>query len=176
MTGDKTTMMPGVMRVMLASLVAVVVACLVSSCDHIDDKRLPPVNVQIVFSDIGMWNTYGVGGALEYREFIREKKLPGGFFYSATTYTGFGGVLLVGDIYGNPVAYDLACPVECRSDVRVAIDAETHRAVCPVCHSEYDVFENQGHPLSGPAATNGYGLQRYGVYPGAGTTYRVIAR
>ena len=29
------------------------------------------------------------------------------------TYTGFGGILLVTDMSGSPLAYDLACPVEC---------------------------------------------------------------
>lgn len=152
------------------------VTIMISSCHHIDDEMIPAVPVQIVFTDIGMWNTYGVSGALDYRTFIRQENRPAGFFYTATTYTGYGGVLLVGDVYGNPQAFDLSCPVEHQPDVRIYIDSETHNGVCPKCGSTYDVFENLGYPLSGPAAKHGYGLTRYNVYSGAGTTYRVISR
>lgn len=147
------------------------------SCDHIDNKRLPSMPVNIVFANVGMWNTYGVGGALDYRYFINTKYIrqPAGFPYTVSTYTGFGGILLVGDVYGNPRAYDLSCPVECKQDVRVQIDTEENVARCPVCHSTYAVFENFGHPLSGTAAQRGYGLQCYNVMPGT-TEYFTITR
>jgi len=145
-----------------------------TSCNRIDDNRIPSVGVQIVFTDVAVWNQYGVGGAMQYRYFVRQLNEPKGFFYSATTYTGFGGVLLVDDAYGNPMAYDMACPVECRADVRVAIDKDKNVAECPVCHSTYDVFSNLGSPLSGKAADKGYGLRRYNVYLTGASPYCVI--
>ncbi len=71
------------------------------------------------------WNVYGVSGAMDYRVFSREERLPAGYPFLATTHTGYGGVLLVGDVLGNPRAFDRACPVECRSNVRVEIDSKT---------------------------------------------------
>ena len=41
---------------------------------------------------------------------------------------------LVCDVMGVPKAYDAACPVEVKRDVRVFINDE-HEAECPVCHS-----------------------------------------
>lgn len=156
-------------------LITMLTCSTLTSCDSVDDKRIPSMPVQIVFTDVGMWNMYGVGGAMQSRRFFRTKteSQPTGFFYTATTYTGYGGVLLVGDIMGDPKAYDLACPYECSPEIRVSVDSKTHLAVCPKCHSEYDVFENQGIAVSGPAAKRGYSLRRYGVYSGS-TNYRVI--
>lgn len=63
-----------------------------------DNKRLPAVPVQIVFSDPGGWITYGVSGAMQSRRFIRALKIPADFPYTSTTFTGYGGVLLVSDV------------------------------------------------------------------------------
>lgn len=150
-------------------------AVALSGCHHIDDDRIPPVPVRIVFSNVGEWNTYGVGGALDNRRFIREESSPAGFPYTAMTYTGFGGVLLAGSVTGEPLAYDLSCPVECKQDVRIFIN-EQSRAECPKCHSEYEVFTNFGYPVSGEAAEKGYGLARYRVVPGSQGEYMMIIR
>ena len=147
-----------------------------TACDTIDNDRIPAVPVNIIFSTVATWDTYGVTGALDSRRVIltRTEREPRNFPYPASSSTGFGGVLLVCDYYGNPVAYDLACPVEQRADVRVAVNKD-HVAECPVCHSTYAVFENQGHPLSGIAAERGYGLQVYHVQPGR-ADYMVVTR
>lgn len=118
-----------------------------------------------------MWNTYGVSGVGISRNFInRDGEIsPSGFPYTATTYTGFGGVLLIGGVDpftsepNVPLAYDLACPVECKSTVRVHIDPDNLNAVCPVCGSQYDVVMAGGSPVGGPALTGEYkyGLRRY---------------
>ena len=156
-------------------LCAVCMLAMASGCDAVDNKRLPAVPVQIVFSDPGGWITYGVSGAMKSRRFIRALKIPADFPYTSTTFTGYGGVLLVSDVFGNPLAYDLACPVEGSADVRVEIDTEASVAKCPKCKSTYDVFANEGSPLSGDAARLGYGLTRYNVYHNPGVSY-VIAR
>jgi hypothetical protein len=145
------------------------------ACHTIDDDRIPTTPVNIVFSDVGMWNTYGVGGALDTRRFIKSERVPTNFPYAAASYTGYGGVLLVCDFNGNALAYDLACPVECKATVRVQVDKDASVAVCPTCHSTYSIFENYGYPLSGKAAEYGYGLRRYYVVAGS-SDYRVITR
>lgn len=152
------------------------VACAIAisaGCHTLDDDRIPPMAVNIAFPSVAEWNIYGVNAALDYRYFIPERKLPTGFFYTASTYTGFGGVLLLCDVLGNPMAYDLACPVECKASTRVAIDSESHLAVCPVCGSTYDVFSLNGHPTGGIAAERGYGLRRYRVSAGSNVYMQV---
>ncbi|MDE6468772.1 MAG: hypothetical protein K2L28_07750 [Muribaculaceae bacterium] len=145
-------------------------------CDSIDDDRIPVTPVNLRFTTVAEWNVYGVPGALSWKRFIREERIPSNFPYTEMTYTGFGGILLVADVMGNPKAFDLACPVERRSDVRVAVKADDkHLAVCPKCGSKYDVFSLSGHPVSGEASEKGFALRQY--YAGAGRNgdYMVVA-
>ena len=145
------------------------------SCHHLDDDRIPPAAVNISFHTMADWNTYGVGGALQWKRFIIDERIPANYPYTALTYTGFGGVLLGADAFGTPLAYDLACPYECRRNVRVGINTETMLAECPVCHSTYDVFSLYGHPVSGPSADRGYGMRRYYVGPGRAGEYMNVS-
>lgn len=156
---------------------AVLGACSLASCDTVIDDRIPDTACNIVFTTQGMWDVYGVTGAYQWRNFIytSQDRIPVQFPYNITSHTGYGGVLLVGDMHGVPRAYDLACPVECKPTVRVIIDTDHMDAYCPVCHSTYDVFNNNGTPTSGPAWDYGYGLRRYQVGHGA-NAYMLIAR
>lgn len=141
-------------------------AILGTGCHTLDDDRIPVTPVNLAFASEALWNIYGTAGAMDYNSFIRDSRIPRNFPYTATSYTGFGGILLVGTVLGEPAAYDLACPVERDRDVIVAIDTETMLARCPVCKSTYDVFSLDGYPTSGPAAEKGYGLRRYRVARG----------
>lgn len=137
---------------------------LTTSCESINDDRIPPLAVNIEFSNAGIWDTYGVSGALKNKSFIKENGIPSNYPYTASTYTGFGGVLLVCNIMNVPLAYDLACPVEAKSNIRIYIDDEKHQAVCPQCGSHFDVFDTPGYPLSGTAVEKKYALKQYHVY------------
>lgn len=150
--------------------------CLMSfltGCNSLDMDRIPAVAVNINLDDPGVWNTYGVAGFGQYRMFIRDTREPRGFPYLETTYTGYGGILLISgmDPYTSepnvPLAYDLACPVECQPGVRVFIDDSNLDAVCPVCGSHYDVVMAGGAPVAGPAMTGNvkYALQSYRCLP-----------
>ena len=146
-----------------------------ASCKHLDDDRVPVMPVNIVFATPADWDVYGVSGALSYKNFIRERRVPASFPYTALTYTGYGGVLLLCDVQGAPQAYDLSCPVEHKADVRVAIDEDDEfLARCPQCGSKYNVFSLTGHPVSGPAAKDGFALRRYRVGP-QGSNYMVVS-
>lgn len=161
---------------MLRRLLPLAITLVMVACNTLDTDRIPAYRVQINLANTGMWNTYGVWGYGQYRNFIRETHTPANFPALETTYTGFGGVLLIMgmDPYGSgeviPLAYDLACPVECRADVRVMIDDETLEAVCPLCESHYDVTMAGGAPIAGPALTGSvkYRLQPYRAVPANG--------
>ena len=158
----------------LIRLLAIVSAiAMFSACDHINDNRIPRVNVNLVFWTQADWVTYGVSGAGQSKRFIREEKVPSNYPYTVQTYTGFGGILLCTDYMGKPVAYDLACPVEARADVRIFVNSDGE-AECPKCHSKYDVFSLSGYPIDGMAAKNGYGLQSYYVGAGRNGEYMVV--
>lgn len=149
------------MRRLTTALLAAL-TLLISSCHH-EEYRIPPYPVRITFVTIGDWVTYGIGGASDYRYFTLENpRQPSGFPYAVNAATGYGGVLLVGDIMGTPKAYDMACPVEVKRDVRIYVDKATMKGVCPKCGSTYEVFE-VGQPLSGEAAQNGWYLRPYSV-------------
>lgn len=166
---------------LIAPLTAVVI--LAAGCESVVDDRIPAMPVSINLSNPGMWNTYGVSGYGIFRYFIRQTGEPGGFPFTEQTYTGFGGVLLIGGMdpftadTQVPLAYDLACPVECNPNVRVTISGDAFEAVCPQCGSRYDVTMAGGAPVSGPAAQGNpkYGLQRYQCLPSSMGGY-VITR
>lgn len=140
-----------------------------SSCESIDDERIPPVAVRLELNNQGMWDTYGVHGYGDYKYFIREEKKPANFTYTDLTMTGFGGILLIcgsnnGD-YNSPLAYDLACPVEAKFNVRLQIDRSNFEAYCKKCGSRYDVCEGNGRPISGEALNRQFGMKQYHVFP-----------
>ncbi len=160
----------GSLFVSLMAILSVVV-----SCNQVEDDRIPSLPVYINLSGAGMWNTYGVSGIGISRDFINSGGIisPEGFHYNANSYTGFGGVLLIGGIDpfttepNVPLAYDLACPVERQPDVRVSINPDNLEAVCYKCGSRYDVVMAGGSPVGGPALTgeSKYGLRRYVCSP-----------
>lgn len=159
----------------LSITISVSLAILTSACESVDSDRIPNMPVSINMADAGMWNSYGVAGFGSLKRFILSPGLrePSGFPYSQTSATGFGGVLLIEgmDPYemttGVPLAYDLACPVEMKQDVRIHVTGDLYEAVCPVCGSRFDVTMGGGAPLSGPAASGDrrYGLRRYRCIP-----------
>ena len=144
------------------------------SCIDIDDNKIPSYPVNLNLSTAGYWQTYGVTSPGSYRIFNKSERLPANYPYNANIYTGFGGVLLVCDIYtSEPMAYDLSCPVERRADVRVSIDESTYEAVCPKCGSHYDVMAGWGTPVSGKALSEKVGMSRYTVVK-TGSGYNVV--
>lgn len=164
------------MKLALSRLCAAAAVCVaLSGCHPIDNHRLPVAYVNLQFWTVADWDIWGVSGAGQHRRFIIQELVPSGFPYPASASTGFGGILLCTTYIGEPVAYDLACPVECRASVRVTVTPEGD-AECPVCHSRYDIFEKHGHPLSGPALEQGYGLEVYRVGPGALGEYMVVSK
>lgn len=158
---------------LVRQLAILLLALISTACGHYE-YRIPPAVVHIQFNTVGDWNTHGVAGAYSYKIFIKEAHIPANFPYTALSETGFGGVLLTTDMHGNYNAYDLACPVEMRRDVRLSIDPDHFEARCDKCGSTFDVFDNYGIPLSGPAHANEYRLTRYFVGPGPSGEYMLI--
>ena len=156
-------------------IVAFIAVFSMISCHRIDNHRLPVSYVNLTFLTVGIWDVYGVTGAGQYREFILPEKKPAGFPYTAMSATGLGGILLVTTYAGVPIPYDLACPVECKSSIRVFVN-EAGEAECPHCHSRYDIFEKIGYPIAGRAAQEGWGLEVYNAHKGPQGEYLVITK
>ena len=167
------------LRIIFGALSLLSLSATATSCHSIDDERLPPVNVNITFNTIGDWQLYGVAGAGDYREFIRSQRLPAGYAYKVSEYTGFGGLLLTCDPDGEYLVYDLACPVEANANVRIEIDSDNPLAGvarCPKCGSTYNLY-GYGAPMAGEALKLNYGLQKYHIRIGSPTPpYAVITR
>ena len=51
-------------------LIVIVGAAVLSGCDHVDNKRIPPAAVHIAFNTVGDWHRYGVAGAGQSEYFI----------------------------------------------------------------------------------------------------------
>ena len=158
-------------------LIIPIVAMLLASCESVNDERIPPASVNIEISE-ALWPIYGVHGYGDFRYFIRQERIPSDFAYTALTYTGFGGVLLLSGAsngnYNVPLAFDLACPVESRHDPRVIIDKSSLEAYCPKCKSRYDVYEGNGRPISGEALNRNYGMTQYRVILTSSNGYVIV--
>lgn len=158
---------------MRRSLLIIAAAMALTGCDTVDNRRLPTPYVHLVFNTQSDWVVHGVSGAGTYKYFNKDKRLPANFPYTAASLTGTGGVLLCTTFLGEPVAYDAACPVECRGDIIVKVNADL-LAECQRCHSCYDIFSLGGAPVSGEAARQGYGMQTYRVTPGRQGEYMTV--
>ena len=143
------------------------------ACQTLDNHRLNVAYVYLSFLTPGDWEYYGVSGAGQYRRFNKQKQIPSNFPYTSVMSTGVGGILLCTTYAAEPVAYDLACPVERSANVCIAVN-DKGLAECPKCGSKFYIFESPGHPVSGPAATEGYRLQVYRVGPGANGEHMVV--
>ena len=161
------------MNIRFLSFIGICLAAAAMSCHHLDDDRVPLMPVWLSFNTQAEWTLYGTPAAMDARIFVKSGRVPADYPYTALDETGYGGVLLLSDVHGVPKAYDAACPVEVKRDVRVFING-SHEAECPVCHSTFDVFSLDGHPLSGRAAEQGWGLRRFGVGPGSRGEYMVV--
>ncbi|MDE5728157.1 MAG: hypothetical protein K2H83_02150 [Duncaniella sp.] len=151
------------------------------SCDTVDDDRIPYSEVYLCFHTVGDWNVHGIkGDAADCAIYVMDRPgrvwIPASFPFTDLDRTGYGGLLLVNDVLGNTLAYDLACPVEARRDVRLRVPGGELYAECPGCGSRYEIYTAYGHPKSGPAAEKGYALRRYSVVSGGALNYKVVTR
>jgi nitrite reductase/ring-hydroxylating ferredoxin subunit len=68
--------------------------------------------------------------------------------------TGFGGVLVYHGInaLGTDAyyAFDAACPHEASRSVTVEVTDDHLYALCPRCHTRYDLLSGIGNPVEGP--------------------------
>ena len=126
-----------------------------ASCDEIADSRIPPARVAL-------------NANINHYKELQGLKIDGGYAtitrrLNASTYIGYGGLLICRSKYGdNQVyAYDLACPVENKPTVKLDFK-DGLIAVCPQCHSEFDsvIFGNP-QPSKGIARDKGYHLRVY---------------
>ena len=150
------------MQKTIIALCALVAAPLWAGCEETQYDRIPAASVRIEFGNAAIWSVYGVSAYPDHREFIKNENLPRGFTYVANSATGYGGVMLFCDPVNTIKAYDLSCPVERSSTVRIEYDEEAFVLRCDKCGSTYDIAT--GSPLSGMAHENRYFLQQYTVF------------
>ncbi len=83
---------------------------------------------------------------------------------------GYGGLLIVHGIDFNATqtyyAFDLCCPKEAKSNVRIVPDETGLTATCPTCGAQFDIANGNG--------TTGYGTPLNGVTQYRLTPYRVV--
>lgn len=130
-----------------------------------ESANIPPMPVYINLSGASMWATFGAYYPLDTRYFNVEQGVPSGFPYTANSFTGFGGVLLVHNAMGQVCAYDASCPYEHRKDVVLRVDHNDFQAVCPSCGSRFEIINGNGVPMSDKALELGFALKSYKVTP-----------
>ena len=140
-------------------------ACLAFSCGKEYSNSIPnfPVNLELRLN-LGDSDLFPI---LAYKVFTTPRL--------ALDRLGYGGILVVNgfSVDGNPInlyAYDLACPVEVQSAIRVVPDKSGATAKCPRCGAVYEIATGTGAPQSGTK----YYLKSYRVIDNRNGTYTVV--
>jgi hypothetical protein len=141
------------------------------SCEKQYYTSIPnyPVNLELNLSTLDLPLNTNLG----YKLFTQPR--------FASDRLGFGGILVIngfGENIVNIYAYDLACPVEAQSNIRVVPDNMSSSvsavptaitATCPKCGAVFNISNGTGAPQSGTK----YYLKSYRV-AGSGTQYTVF--
>lgn len=127
---------------------------------YLRNEQIESSPVFLTFSQ-AEWMTFGVISIGTHRYFNKSQFLPANFTYKENFATGFGGILLVGGVGGEPYAYDASCPNEGDASVVVSIDRNSFEAVCPKCNSHFEVINGTGVSVSGHAYEKHYALKHY---------------
>ncbi|MEG2163679.1 MAG: hypothetical protein RRY55_04230 [Bacteroidales bacterium] len=144
------------------------------SCSKVNEDRIPLATVRIEISKAQQAKRdWWVTAPAEHVEFIKPS-YPIGFSYTISSYTGYGGVMLVYGYDDVRYAFDLTCPVEREASVKIYIDAN-YDACCRRCGSTFDVFWGSGAPKTGEAADRQYALRKYYVsYVAGNGSYMIV--
>lgn len=139
--------------------------CLFVACEERFTSTIPNASVNLTIDLIDEQLIL----APSYKEYIKPEDTS---FPLATDRFGFGGILVVHGFGMNSInlyVYDLACPNEAQSNVRVKPQDHGLQAKCPECGAVYDIANGWGNPISGSE----YGLRRYNIGRISETRYRI---
>ena len=136
-------------------LVACCISALLFSCKDSHESPIPSYYQVYLDIDFQTPRDKDLKGIPSYQIYTEANIVKG------KEMIGFGGILVVHALNGEYKAFDLACPKESNSSVRVHIE-DDYNAVCPVCGSRFEVILNSssGMCISGPAK---YPLRYYQV-------------
>lgn len=97
-------------------------------CDNYDDQRLPgpPRAYRNLFGTVECLRRTRLYGIADLCKKLSAERL----FVDSQQLFRFGGVLLACGLNNELLAYDMACPIECQSNVRIEVDEEAGIAVC----------------------------------------------
>ena len=134
----------------IASIVATLLVGLVTACTEPNPIDNYPValRLDLTFNDKALRT---VPSAAIYTRYSHP-------ISSAYQAFGFGGVLVVHGVDAEFYAFDLSCPYENRSSVRVEPDSDIIYAVCPQCGTKYLINDGSGVPVEGVGR---HGLKPY---------------
>ena len=151
-------------------LIVSILFCVCISCDENVSSTIPNAPVSLVLDLAGRDNA--LNGSLAFKEYIRDSQ--GNYSYNnplATDRLGYGGILVIhglGENILNLYAFELACPNEAVSNIRVKPESSGLTAVCPECKAVYNIASG-GAPHSGSK----FWLKRYDIVPVSETRFRV---
>lgn len=127
--------------------IALLALCFASCNDNVQSS-IPdyPVNLQL-----NLTSTYPTFRNSYNKSLIFLKGV------SITDRVGFGGILVYTGFDGTYYAFDMACPYEAKSTIRVYPN-DIGQAICEKCGSVFSLGYGIGDPQSGPAKET---LKRY---------------
>ena len=122
----------------------------VAGCDDVNNSSIPNYEVNLQLNLTTTYPTFrnSVNQFLLFKTRVKESDR-----------VGYGGVFVCTGLDGNYYAFDMACPYEAKSTVRVYPSSSgLPEVVCEKCGTVFDVSYGVGYPASGLAKE---GLKRY---------------
>ena len=128
------------MKLLLKYIALVVLICLpLVGCNDNVISSIPDFPVYLELNLTSSYPTF----RNSYNKFLIFEK---GVF--VTDRIGYGGILVYTDLNGEYCAFDLSCPYEAKTNVRI-VPNNTGQAVCEGCGSVFDLTSGIGNPISG---------------------------
>lgn len=113
--------------------------CLVG-CTKTEKSKVPYASVYFTVSL--QYEDKELSGLLKTKSFTKTRK--------EGERIGYSGIFVVHGADGQFYAFDLCCPHEAQSDIRVT-PSDDGIATCPKCGTVYDISYGGGYPISGPS-------------------------
>lgn len=123
----------------ISLLICACVFALTGCKDDIYQSSIPDVSVHLELNLVSQYPLFA-NSVNEYILFTEPRYV--------TDRIGYGGVIVYSTFEGKYVAFDLACPVEVKRDIRVEPDGSGFMT-CPSCGEVYDISFGLGYPTKG---------------------------
>lgn len=110
------------------------------------DEIVSPIPYRQVYLQLNLTASYPIFKNSVNQYLIFDRRI------NVTDAVGYGGILLYTGFDGNYYAFDMSCPYEANSNIKVRPN-NLGQAICDSCHSVFDISWGVANPIPPSKAT-----------------------